>query len=68
MIGYVITDGAGRKLDGGQTRAQVVAAVQRLLSDMNVVIPKLPKAGYTVVLALPIGKYLGVDQLRIQKV
>lgn len=62
---YKITDQDGRHLDGGQTRHQVVSAVQRLLSDNTVKLPRLPKVGQCVVIALPVGKYLGVNVLKI---
>jgi hypothetical protein len=68
MIGYRITDQNGRHLDGGQTRTQVVNAIHRLLNDDRVSVPRLPKAGRTAIIALPIGKYLGVNELWIKQV
>ena len=62
---YKITDQTGRHLDSGSTRKQVLAAVQRLLSDTEITLPRMPQVGKQIVLALPIGKYVGVSELRI---
>lgn len=68
MIGYTITDQLGQFLGSGQTRAQVVRVVQRLLSDEQYKMPRLPKAGHTLIIALPAGKYIGVSELHIKQV
>lgn len=68
MIGYKITDQTGKHLDGGQTRTQVAAAVQRLLQDDRIILPPLPRAGRMVVMVLPIGRYVGVTSLHITQV
>ena len=68
MIGYTITDQLGQLLGSGQTRAQVVRVVQRLLSNDQYKMPRLPAAGQTLVIALPIGKYIGVNELHIKRI
>lgn len=68
MIGYTVTDQLGQLLGSGQTRAQVVRVVQRLLSDDHYKMPRLPKAGHTLIIALPVGKYIGVSELHIKQV
>lgn len=68
MIGYIVTDQLGRLLGSGQTRAQVVRVVRRLLSNEQYQVPRLPRAGMKVVIALPIGRYIGVNELHIKQV
>jgi len=52
-MAYIIQDQTGRMLSSGQTRAQVVRAYQYLISDPRATLPRLPKFGHELVIALP---------------
>lgn len=52
-MAYVIQDQSGRMLTSGQTRAQVVRAYQYLIGDPRATLPRLPKFGHEIVIALP---------------
>ncbi len=52
-MAYIIQDQRGTMLGSGQTREQVVRVYQRLISDSRATLPRLPKFGHELVIALP---------------